>query len=172
MDKTLESGISGFSRIAFDLYQRATFLRNCHYGPGNASYLHWLLGISSYQSHTSRILSYYKSKNIHSFKHNFPALTLYQAGAGLLMFEVKNLRLSHRPAHHNKYLQTDAQALPSDFFNLRKKISMSECKCKVIHKRKNFLPYTLKMIFQTPLMGHTMRPINQSIRKRTEPSSI
>lgn len=58
------------------------------------------------------------------------------------------------------------------FFNLRKKISMLECNCKVIHKRKTFLPYTLKMIFQIQPMGHTMRPINQSIWRRTNPSRI
>ena len=87
---------------------------------------------------------------------------------------LKYLRTSHKPDNYNKYRQMLelCQVIFFFFLNLRKIISMLECKGKVIRKRKNFLPYTLRMIFQTLLMGHTMRPINQSLRKRAEPSSI
>lgn len=57
-------------------------------------------------------------------------------------------------------------------YKLRKTISMLEWNCKVTGERTNFLPETLKMIFQTQSMWHTVWPIDQCTRHRRESSRV
>jgi hypothetical protein len=52
--------------------------------------------------------------------------------------------------------------------NLRKKISMLERNCKVIHKRKKLFLYLLKIISTVRPLECTMWPTDQSL-KRTDP---
>lgn len=135
MDKTLEPENWSFSRIALGLYQRSTFLRNCHYGTGNAFPTNTPGSFQLYCSPTSSRLPTYLIQSrtillfIHSFQHNFSAPTLYQIGPSASeCLKSKHLPKSHRPA------------------------TTLECNCKGhSQKKKKLLPYTLKMIF----------PINQ-----------
>lgn len=144
MDKTLKSESYSFSGIVPGLYRIPTFLKNCHYGTGNASLQ--TLTSRNFQIHCyhmSKISTYLiQSKNIilfiHLFKHNFSGPTLYQTGANVPWYlKFEHLQISHWPAHHNTCFQTNVLAFLSDFFffNTRKKISMLECNCKVVQKK-------------------------------------
>lgn len=81
MDKTLQPESWSFSRIALGLYQRSMFLRNCHYGTGNAFASNTPGSFQLYCSPISSRLPTYLIQSrtillfIHSFQHNFSAPT-------------------------------------------------------------------------------------------------